>query len=1082
MHAEILELLAPKDVCDLVRIDDDLLQPRSPEQDVAWLRSALELIAGRRTWETLALEAFDEMRDADALSYGARAEAEGAPPSSSVAAKLNGRWETIRKEHENSIETARTLLSQVNQQAPTAMAMAHDLKGEVDLLELPRTRPRTVASVESAIAMWRRADELHDEIKALISEAEEEAKQRRTEVRNYGLKAFERVFRRLMEDIPESRTFEAQLFRAIPDLVLCNKSELLKRIADPGTELDDVVIHAEAAAYFPSATAVPSQSVFVARLRPASAAMPAAVRALSAASEAQVKVAKSSSKGIESEQELKQIRDRGRQLVHLNDVALMWLSTYSATAEKDKSFAVVALGEGLLAAGKSKLEQRSYRLAIDLLLDAMRCLIEGGSLVSEAIVEEAIFSLIAAKAWPKYLGFRSPFEERKVQLAKWIEHPARMLLWLRDHGHLDIVASIWSDLEQGYVAEKFLDVVQGSLPSAVDLLSSCTAAALAAFHVKSDPDKALDQVKWLITPARPSERLLRHLDLIANELRDIEGASSTAARLRLRGQLSVLTEELAALDRSSPAPVDDISELLPQLIERLAGSLPTLEADPSIQLFVRELYPNERDTAIQVPLFVGNKGGAPLENVALSLSVEKADLGLRVGGQAQDEHFVGTLDPDAGDHVTFDVDVPRGLVKQVTEVKFRAVLRTGAKVTKDKEFTVALRPRDRRTTHSPYTTSGAVTGTHFIGRTKELHRLVGALTGDQEQTPLLVGIRRIGKTSLLKQMMEDQEINRRYIPIYWSVEDRPKSDTTVQFFIDLCKKISDSIPKERRQLITFSREDLRREPYSTFESFTDSLNRIGSGKRILLIIDEFDRLLQLVKDNTERIDSGAQPQEVFQPQVLGALRKVIMKGGALRLVLAGLPTILSAQYEDRLFGTLSAIHLHGFSEQEAAEVLDEGKDVFSVTREARERIFSATGNQPYLLQLLCHNLCSRIVFSGRDQVAPLDVETVIEDDLLPHESYFADYVSLIGEYEHLLRAVALAHREVMRTRSFVSASEVTRILQQQGYYVTVQHVKERLQQLSLTDRPLVVRAPNATDRFRLVIGMLGQHLIRAKSV
>ena len=69
----------------------------------------------------------------------------------------------------------------------------------------------------------------------------------------------------------------------------------------------------------------------------------------------------------------------------------------------------------------------------------------------------------------------------------------------------------------------------------------------------------------------------------------------------------------------------------------------------------------------------------------------------------------------------------------------------------------------------------------------------------------------------------------------------------------------------------------------------------------------------------------------------------------------------------------------------------------------------------------------------------------------------------------------------MHRRAFVSVNEIARVLQAQGYPTTVAQVKESLQQLLLSDRPLVVRAQNDTNRFRLVIGMLGEFLIRRKN-
>ncbi|WP_437980757.1 AAA family ATPase [Sorangium sp. So ce117] len=1079
MDRDILELLTPEDTCTLAGLDPWLFRPREPERDEGWLLGLLEVLAGQRTWEGLITTALVASRDAEALRYAARAEANGVSLTEPMREWLDSRWRALHLTHRRAIDAAHDLLAQVNPHAPMALAMAGEVQQEIEGLQIPGLRPPTLEDLDRALKAESRLQALQEDLKILVGESDAEARQNRDEVRVFGQSALDRLFKVLMAQERASRAPEAQLFRALPDLILCNKTEVLKRIADPGVPLDDLALQVEAAAYLP--TAVPPlshRSPGARRKQAPQAAVPAEI-ALSATSAAYVKVIKSTGRGIESAKDLQQLTSRIRAVPDLDDAASMWLSVCGVTA--DRSLSLLALGQGLLAAGCSKLEQRNYRLAIELLRDALLGLAESRHDAAEDALERAVFSLIAAKTWPKYLAV-STGERSRRRIQDWLERPDPMLRWIQENGHIDSIANIWADLDPGPAPDRLLDIIQAHFEASGEFLRACAAAAISAFRLKANTNRSIEQVRSLLAGARPSDELLRALDTLANELPDaIKAKSSTAARSMVKAQLQIIRSELDGSPRDSSTPVDEIAEHLPATIERLLGDLPAMDPDASILPLVKVIYPRERSSGIDLPLLVSNKGAAPVEDLAISVSgPDWGDLGISMGGQPQAEQFIGTLDPDTSEQVTFPLDVPAELVNRITEFKVSTVLQSGRKIVRDREFSVAIRPRDRRSSYSPFSAGSAVTGAQFIGRMKELNRLVGALTGDQPVTPLVVGIRRIGKTSLLKKMMESPEIERRYLSVYWSVDDRPDSDSTVQFFIDLCKKVVDQLPKEARAQLPFSRDEFRREPYSAFEAFTDSLGRLGLHRNVLLVIDEFDRLLQLVRKSTEQQagDRASQPHEVFQPQVLAALRKVIMKDGPLRMVFAGLPSILSAHYEDRLFGTLDAIELREFSEEEAATVIDEARDVFTVTPQAREKILSATGLQPYLLQLLCHHLFSRMVFSGRDLVAPLDVDHIIEEDLLPHESYFADYVRLVGDYDYILRAVAIAQREVIQRRKYVSINEIVRVLQQQGYNVSAQQARDALQTLHTAGRPLVVRAPNDMTRFRLVIGLLGDYLIR----
>ena len=239
---------------------------------------------------------------------------------------------------------------------------------------------------------------------------------------------------------------------------------------------------------------------------------------------------------------------------------------------------------------------------------------------------------------------------------------------------------------------------------------------------------------------------------------------------------------------------------------------------------------------------------------------------------------------------------------------------------------IPIRPTSRDSYESPYQPGVAVTGQHFIGRQKELKAVLGSITGTGGLRPVLVhGIRRIGKSSILKRTKDDADVRRSYFPVYWSPEDRSLTDNSVDFLRVLTEKIRTSLPEEVRQRDEFHRQDFRDDPFAGFERFMLSFNSLRLGKRILLLLDEVDKVYAIIEAGRARAQSGStpRPQEAVLPEVFGALRKCMMEHQCLNVVFAGLPVSLrKISYEDRLFGLLDSVPVGPFTEEDANAVID----------------------------------------------------------------------------------------------------------------------------------------------------------------
>jgi hypothetical protein len=237
----------------------------------------------------------------------------------------------------------------------------------------------------------------------------------------------------------------------------------------------------------------------------------------------------------------------------------------------------------------------------------------------------------------------------------------------------------------------------------------------------------------------------------------------------------------------------------------------------------------------------------------------------------------------------------------------------------------------------------------------------------------LLGPRRCGKTSLLKMlpsMLPDA------VCILFDLQDNP-IDTAGAFFPALERRAREQA-RHDRQL------DLPRLPEgSAFEAgsrWIESLDEWAGNRRILLCIDEFERL--------ESLFPGS-PRELLQ--LLGLLRATIQHRRRIRVLVSGAAPFdeLDTLWNDHLInarevriGHLEASTTIGLLRKPIPEFPDE-----VVPEDVARAIFERTGGQPYLVQLYGSILISRLNSVNRRQANPKDVPAV-EEEVLQQATYY----------------------------------------------------------------------------------------------
>ena len=277
---------------------------------------------------------------------------------------------------------------------------------------------------------------------------------------------------------------------------------------------------------------------------------------------------------------------------------------------------------------------------------------------------------------------------------------------------------------------------------------------------------------------------------------------------------------------------------------------------------------------------------------------------------------------------------------------------------------------------NPFIAGSWVRGDNFFGRQGLLREI---LEGDRDSL-WVVGARRLGKTSLLKELelRVQQSPQTPWAALYWDLEGSADARGLAD---GLLGSVEDS--EAFRRATGIAVEDV--EGMSVAEMLTSLVRKaVRAGWRLLLLIDEAEELLTVL-----RADAVVMPR----------LRRIFQKGPDVRVVLTStrrLARIDAAELDTSPFlqGFIPPLYLTPLQTEDARALLGRGR----FAGEEVERIMERTANHPFLLQLIASRL-----FESRN------IETTLEQvgsDEMVANFFSVDFQTLETPERAILEEVA----------------------------------------------------------------------------
>lgn len=739
---------------------------------------------------------------------------------------------------------------------------------------------------------------------------------------------------------------------------------------------------------------------------------------------------------------------------------------------------------GLNELGQHLLTMRKYTHSFDVFLDSFRLFVlaEADEDTISPDKSRAITGAILSDFIPRIVG-------RYQDLDTWTmtqaisEEPTIILERLVRTDELGVVFRVFDELDEYDSMKVFLRFLQDNWPVA-DWISIIMERVLQPRLFLREANKGITRLKALVTEGCPEvdiTKVLRGLE-VAGEL----GEKMSRTELKELEQAVVGFREAVEPLAGGRAGLGLLCEGLETIVESVSDGLALAsEVRFSFRPIDSLFYLDERSKGLELITIVSlQENSLPVGSFAVEVRVEDPQKGdvqqyITIHGSRKE---IGYLEPGPGKEIAFQIDIDRNILDDVSAIavhfEYFDRVTTIEPLDKKHTFQIDLRPGRKGSKFNPYVSGPAIEKQGlYVGRERQLNKLKDTLIGQsQDNIPLVLGIRRIGKTSLLKRIAADEEILRRYIPVLFDFQDMPESDTTADFLKRLCSTLHSEIGEKWH--VDFLRSSFDADPLDAFFSYLKRFSQLPASKRILLLMDECEKLMANIDKWRERLtvsEGLADPRSALIPEVLGTLRKAMLHAERFSFVICGLPSIRDSirEYESRWFGLMTPIIIEPLTEGEAKELIQPASKIpYKVSLEATELILHMTGRQPYLIQLICKSLFNSMISSGRETAARTDVEEILEREILPYEPYFSDYRRLIGDDIEILRALAMARKRLGHRRRFVAIDMVADQLRGVGHYIQKSELQSRLRQMEKAERPLVERNPSRSDSYRIVIGLI----------
>lgn len=359
----------------------------------------------------------------------------------------------------------------------------------------------------------------------------------------------------------------------------------------------------------------------------------------------------------------------------------------------------------------------------------------------------------------------------------------------------------------------------------------------------------------------------------------------------------------------------------------------------------------------------------------------------------------------------------------------------------------------------------------FYGRDALVKSIQEDLTAVRRHNLVLIGQRRMGKTSLLKQLQT--RLDETLIPVYLDGQAMALDPGMAGFFLNMATEIVFALEDRGVPLTLPQIEQFEKNPAMSFErTFLEEVLTHINGRHLLILFDEFEELENAVR-------RGNLEQTVFS-----FLRHLMQHYDHLSFIFCGTHRLeeLAADYWSVLFNISLYHHVGSLTQEEAYQLIQDPVAEYGLRYDdlSLEKIWRLTSGHPYFLQLLCHSLVNQHNRLEKSYMTIADINTAVDEILASGEAHF---IYLWNESSPHEKLTLFAISRLTPLTGRVTPIEVRDYWIERGKSVEIRDCRQALHQLQLRE---ILVAENSFEveedsYYRWQLGLLGLWVEKYKS-
>lgn len=252
----------------------------------------------------------------------------------------------------------------------------------------------------------------------------------------------------------------------------------------------------------------------------------------------------------------------------------------------------------------------------------------------------------------------------------------------------------------------------------------------------------------------------------------------------------------------------------------------------------------------------------------------------------------------------------------------------------------------------------------------------------QHNTIVLHGRRRTGKSSILYQIQR-RDLLQPYITVLIDAQGLGRLTMPLLFY-KMSSLVSKTLQRSGLSISSLpepesARDTFWRDPFWRFAEFLDDVEHATDGQKLILMIDEFEKIQDEIKHGRLDID------------LYDNFRHLIQHREDIGFILSGTMRMVDIvkDYTSPFFGSSLMRRISFLKEDEAVALIRKPIEKhISYDDQSVERILALTGGHPYFVQLTCQTLVNHLTYLKRNVVNLEDVDYVLEDILSAGEGQF----------------------------------------------------------------------------------------------